>query len=240
MKITKKAFTLLELVLVIAIIWMLLTGTTIYLWWQWERAKRIEWQWCTQNINWEISNFLFSALTSKKIEINKKTYDPNYYYIYLASREIENKECNTKSEWYCSDLKFGYSDWEDYDYKSEIEYISEYKTINSKKTCKNISQGNKIFFSREWDNEKIIAINKWFSPNKNNIIENVFNIFKIEEKNTTATTATIISYFCTSSACNQKKEIAKFDIDSRSQTITLKKCKFYNSDDSTKCKERES
>ena len=79
-------------------------------------------------------------------------------------------------------------------------------------------------------------MNKWFSP-KDISDKNVFYI----EKSWTPGIAllwNILTSTCFDNSCKSTKEIWKFLVDARSQTVSRKNCKFYD-DDLTKCKERE-
>ena len=76
-------------------------------------------------------------------------------------------------------------------------------------------------------------MNKWFSPT-NEANKNVFYI----SGSSTELTWDIKTTACFDKDCSNKKEIWKFWVDARSQTISRKKCKFYD-EDPTQCKERE-
>lgn len=219
----KNAFTLIELVIVVAMIWILIMATTVYLWWTDEKRKIIEAQWCAATIWWEIHNYLFSTLTSKKLKIsNSQTESPNYYII-----ELTWSNC---SSW-CDMINFSYSTWED------PTNIQIYKTLSVSNTCHQTKQPIRFIWSWGNTDTQYIVMNKWFSP-RNDIINK--KIFYIEGSGSSQSILwDIIITVCIDRNCSTLKEISKFIVDWRSQTISLRNCKFYQDNDPTKCKTRE-
>ena len=246
-----KAFTLIETIIVVAIIWILMLWMTVYFWWWWEKAKVIEAEWCANALNWEIYNRTYSAMTSKIIQSWNVSISPNIYSISLSW---------TKSTSHCS--KSDYDDWDICDtiilsYSwNDSAWI--YDTLSSKKIC-NLSKWIKVAFYRSWcsldPNETSIVpldcygsagdldtslerinISKWLTP-LSYLSQNGFSIVDWEKNN--AFDGEIIIVLCFDSSCEETKETWKRVIDSRSQTITLHKCKFYKEDDPTKCETRE-
>lgn len=221
----KKTFTLIETIIVVAIIWILMMGTTIYLQWSDEKRKIIEAQWCTSTLLWEMNNFIFYALTSKNLRIsNSQTISPDFYYISIETNPVYN---NIKSN-----IVLGYSTWNNS--VSNTGDIKIFKTLNPSDTC---HQNIKMNFVRTWSNEmEFITMNKWFSPVK----VNNSNVFYIKWwQNEQLLIWDIIIYLCLDNNCNTQKETVKWVVDWRTQTISLKNCRFYQIDDSTKCNERE-
>lgn len=243
---TKKYwFTLIELIITVSVIWILIAWMTIYLWWSNEKRKIIEAQWCASAIWWEINNFLFHALTSKSIKVSDSTpaITPDYYIIKLAWWNSDSNlsyngsnynNCTTDNykNWndkFCSDFVLSYA-------IENQNTITTYKTINSSNTCKQYDSNLK--YIRD-DNDKweiaYININKWFSPVRNED-QRVFYLQRTDNKKILLWN--VLAILCLDDECLRKKEIWKRVVDGRSQTISLKKCKFYNDDNST-CKTRE-
>ena len=218
--IKKNAFTLVELIIVVGVIWILMMATTVYLSWTDEKRKVIEAQWCANTIWWELNNFVFYALTSKVLKDNNTPISPYHYIVQLTW-------CN--ASWYCNKMDLSY-DTED------ITNPIIYKTV-SISACQQTKQP--LTFNWSWDNNnnKKIMMNKWFAPKS----ETNRNVFYITNGNTSNIELSwdIITATCFDKDCKSKKEIWKFRVDARSQTISRKNCKFYD-DDPTKCKERES
>ena len=114
-----KAFTIIEIILVVAVIWVLMMATTVYLWGTDEKRKVIEAQWCATTLWSEMTNFVFYTLTSKKLRIdNTPISDIKYYYVSLTWWTDSN--CNYWWSW-CDTIVFSFSTWDN----SEI---TEYET----------------------------------------------------------------------------------------------------------------
>ena len=71
----------------VAVIGILMTAMTIYLDGSGERSKIIEAEWCAATLDGEIQNYMYYALTSKKLKV-WENYDqevsPDWYYIILS------------------------------------------------------------------------------------------------------------------------------------------------------------
>lgn len=219
------AFTLIELIVVITIIGLLILATTVYLGWSGEKRKVIEWQWCAAAIWWEITNYVFNTITSKKLKIsNNESVSPNYYIIQFTWWN-DNNFCLSWNE--CDKIIFSYSTWENYPTN-----IKEFKTISSSSVCRQNKQPLKFYWS--WVEINYIIMNKWLSP-RNISNQEVFYL----SWNTIAMSWDIIIWLCLNSECSTPKQIWKFVADARPQTISIKNCRFYDEDNPTKCKERE-
>lgn len=208
---------MIELVIVVTIIWILILATTIYIGGSDEKRKVIEAQWCANTIWWEINNFIFYAITSKHLRIDDdNTIAPSYYIIQLTWCEY-----NT----WCDKINLSYNTWSS---------INTYKTLSISNTCQQTRQSLRFYWS--WDNSstKYVKMNKWLSPK--DITEK--NVFRITDNGSIQLIWDIITAVCLNNDCTNFKEIWKFRVDSRSQTISRKNCKFYDEDPS-KCKERE-
>lgn len=217
-----KSFTLIELIIAIGVIWVLMMATTVYLWWTDEKRRVIEAQWCAYSLWGEITNFVFYALTSKNLKLENWTHiSPDYYYVSLT--------------WWTANgynkILLSYSTWSNSTNKMKI-----YKTLSSSKNC----PGNKtnLVYERTWwtTNIKRVIMNKWFSVSADDPSKN--QVFEIEWASTILTWDIIIS-LCINDNCTTPKQISKFTIDWRPQTIFTKNCKFYEENDGTKCRERE-
>ena len=186
---------------------------TVYIWWSDEKRKVIEAQWCVSTIWWEMNNFLFYALTSKNLKTDDGTVAPDFYYIQLDPSKPSN-------------IKFWYSTGDN--------GIKEYKTLVSSESCR--GNNSKLKFSRTWhDNISGLKINKWFSPVKLNESE----VFYLRNtSNTRYLTWDILIKLCIDDNCNLEKEISKWAVDWRTQTISSRSCIYYNDDNHT-CKTRD-
>lgn len=224
MRINKKeAFTLIELVIVVAMIWILIMATTVYLGWSDEKRKTIEAQWCAASIWWKINNFIFYTLTSKKLKISSSKYEsPNYYIIQLTWWTSES--CLSWDQ--CNKIIFSYSTWEN------PTNIKLYETVDIANTCQWNNQ--LLVFYRSWWNIKHIIMSKWLSPRSNKNSDAFYLSW-----DTKRFTWDIIIWLCLHKDCTTPKEIWKFAADARPQTVTLKNCRFYEDTDWNKCKERE-
>jgi competence protein ComGC len=231
-----KAFTMVELITAIAIIWVLMMATTVYLWWTNEKRKVIEAQWCTATIWWEINNFVFYALTSKNLRLNSSTTtSPEYYIIQLTWSSIAWQNCtktNFESNWtICDEIVLSYDSWDN--------QIRTYSSLSVWNTCRGNNSHIWYFWSWSNSNIKYVKMNKWFSITTDDPHEK--RVFGVEYTNgTKGLLWDIIVVLCLNSDCKDPRQISKFAIDWRSETITAKNCKFYQSDDPNKCKERES
>ena len=81
-------------------------------------------------------------------------------------------------------------------------------------------------------------MNKWFSPLNINEMR-VFYLQWSQSQDSKETLWNIVIVLCSDDDCTTRKQVWKRDVDWRSQTISLKKCKFYDDTDPNKCKERE-
>lgn len=232
-----RAFTLFEIVMVAAIIWILTLWMTTYMWNSWERAKIIEAQWCASAMWWELKNYVYNALTSKILKTGDQYIYPDYYYIDFIDEDF--LWCNTMfgsckklGLWYSTgDLKVSAS--------SADQSIQFYKEISPEKICNNWKLN--IKFQRTWDLVKYMIMNKWFTPKKINDTKTFYmqvGVYtNLDEYK--AITWNIIILLCNNKDCETVKQIWRYYIDARSQTIEFQKCKFYNEDDPTICKTRE-
>ena len=217
----EKAFTLIEILVVVMMIGILMLATTVYLGWTDEKRKVIESQWCINRIWWEISNFIFYTLTSKSLKIWEEPISPDYYIIEFAW--WEGTYCSKENM--CNKINLSYSKWDTPD------PINTYKTLDSSNTC---HQNNQLRFYRDWTETNYIIMNKWFSPKK----INDGNVFYLNGESDTLTWDVIIE-LCLDNECESTKQIWKFVADGRSQTISIRNCKFYKDNDLNTCKTRE-
>lgn len=237
----KKAFTLTELIVVVAIIWILMMWLTVYIWWLWERARIIEAQWCAASLWWQMNNYVFNALTSKSlITPNNEIVSPDRYIITLGwwtSTDTRNCSLSAFRRWiYCNELRFLYT--ENNDSTQQL-----YKTYTIWNTCR--QNQAKIWLYRRnsrqgWPSDiKFISMNKWFAPRS--ISER--NVFYLQEKygavnERQLTEGEIIVVLCSNNECKGWREVGKYHVDGRTQTISFKKCIFYREDNKS-CAARE-
>jgi prepilin-type N-terminal cleavage/methylation domain-containing protein len=220
-----KAFTLIELIIVVCMISILIMATTIYLSWFGEKRKVIEWQWCASSIWWEINNFVFYAITSKNLKPSGS--DPIFPDYYIIEFTWWDSDYCTGGHM-CDKINLSFSTWD-----SPTNNITIYKTISVSNTCQNNKQPLKFY--RSWlDTTSFIIMNKWFSPKS--ISDK--NVFYLGNWTDVHLLWDIIIWLCINNECSTPKEIWKFIADARTQTVTLKNCKFYDNDPN-KCRERE-
>ena len=166
MKVIKKAFTLIELIVVVTVIWILIMWLTVYLWWIWERAKIIEAQWCAASLWWQMNNYVFNALTSRSLRIpdNNNIVSPDHYIITLSWWTYNSSYNCTSGNFnehriYCNELRFLYT--------AGSTLQQPYKTQTIWNTCRQNQAKIWMFWSSDiewkWDIE-FISMNKWFAP----------------------------------------------------------------------------
>lgn len=225
MFVNKKSFTLVELIIVTVIMWILAMATTVYLWWTDEKRKIIEGQWCATSIWGEINNYIFYALTSKKLKISDDdTVSPNFYII-----QFTWWNCSLTN--WCDTINLLYSTT---DNTTETE---TYKSFTIQSKCSNNKPNIKLYWT--WINDvKYVVMNKWFLPRSTSNFE-VFYLEKTWGSYNKAMTWDMIIWLCFNKDCSTPKEIWKFAVDARSQTISIVNCKYYENDDPTKCKTRD-
>lgn len=210
-----KAFTLIEIIIAVAIIWVLFMATTVYLWWTDQKRKVIEAQWCTATLQWEISNYVFYALTSKNLKIEDKwktkMVTPDYYYIQLTWWT------NNCPAWSFCGITLSYT-------TPENSTKAVYKTLTSNNTCR--WNNPRLTYSRTWtSNFSYVKMNKWFTESPEN--PNDTRVFGLDWG---ALLWDIIVSLCLNSECSNPRQISKFAVDWRSQTISLVHCKYYEND----------
>lgn len=206
-------------------------ATTIYLWWTDEKRKSIEAQWCAATIWGEITNFVFYALTSKILKLDGNPQVPEYYYLSLTWGDNNGQNCIIGNTW-CDTIVFSFATWNN--------IITEYETHTPWNTCR--WSNSRLRFNRSWTTSndiKQVKMNKWFTVNENNI--NDKNVFVLENNwwSSIQFVWDIIISVCLNPDCTDPREITKYAVDWRSQTISTKNCKFYEYNDANKCRERE-
>lgn len=242
----KKAFTLVETIIVVAIIGILMSWMTIYFnRWQ-EKSLLIAAEWCENSLNWELYNWIYNTMTSKVIKWWDDFISPDIYEISLKNSEKDDDRCWSGS--FCDTISLNYFTNDDTGW-----WRLTYNDLTSKNTCR-LSQWNKLAFYWSWciidweikscdlGNEKsipkVIRMSKWLAPMPDFFQKNFF----VEDWNDDANISLdweIIILLCFDSDCSSTKEIWKRIIDARSQTVSLHKCKFYNEEDASKCETRE-
>ena len=229
MHLSKKAFTLIELVVVVTMIWILIMATTVYLWWADEKRKIIEAQWCASTIHGELSNFVFYALTSKNLKIDWNEISPDCYRIGVWSGKCIDENDTT----WCGYISLNVANYSVEQGQDQNQQL--FKTLNSPSTChKNWIDLRFIWHTSITANDheiKRIIINKWLTANDPFIIDH--------DGSYKTLTGEIIVLLCLNSDCNSRKEISKYEIDWRSWTISLVNCKRYSMEDSGRCELRE-
>lgn len=232
----KKSFTLIETIIVVAVLWILMMWTTIYLEWSDDKRRIIEAQWCAATIWWWINNYIYYALTSKSLRLeSNNVVSPNFYYIKLNWWNSTDLNCNKDNNNLCDRLQFLYSTWNE-------SSKSLYKTYSFSDTC-NLSPSTKLRLYRDISSSDVpfIRMNKWFTP----VNLNDSNIFYINKWNNILTWDIMI-VLCLDNDCKMLKQFGKREIDWRTQTIALRNCAFYENDyveaggiKTMKCKTRE-
>lgn len=223
----QKAFTMLELIFVIFIIAIIIMSTTVYLWID-DKRKIIESQWCVTTIWWELHNFLFYALTSKKLRLDEETtVSPEFYIIQLTWSTSETGNCiNTWA--ICDEILLRYDTWDG---------IVETYSRPSLKSC---HWGlSRIGYYRSWDIDiKQVTMNKWFAASTDNPYDK--KVFWLEDfSGNKLLLWDIIVVLCVNENCTEPKQISRLTIDWRSETIAIKNCNIYQDEDSNLCEQRE-
>lgn len=226
---------------------------TIYLDWWSENSKIIEAEWCANTLNGEIQNFLFYTLTSKQLRVQSWSdyieVSPKSYYIYMTWGKdhkpytshavcIESSY-NSASDTYCDTIALAYHET---GYGQDRHVIDQYNyKLLSSANCSQ-TKNVKLLFHWDWELSSI-WMNKWFSQLWQDKTKPFYvkTITSAEWKELSTWWIIILACMAWGDEClkSQRKEIWKREVDTRSQTITLKKCKFYEEDNKNKCKERE-
>ena len=193
---------------------------TVYIWGSDEKRKVIEAQWCASTIWWELTNYIFYALTSKSLRGSDGNLDsPDFYYITLSGNNAFD----------LSYTKF----IEQADGKKVEGNEKLYKHLTISNACR--TNNSNIRFAWSWyDITSKIKINKWFTPVK----LNEDKVFYIQTTNNKILSWDIIITLCIDDNCNTTKQVSKRFIDWRTQTISLRNCAYYK-DDKYTCKTRE-
>ncbi len=232
----KHAFTLVEIIMVIAIIWILMAWMTMYLGNQWQRARIIQAEWCANTFNWQINNQVFNALTSKILNSWNTTYSPDLYLITLTGWNSSwSKNCTSDNDWvFCDTLVFRYANLS---WINDIIISGAFDSEITNKEC-HIWEVALQFYRSGSNDIEYVRMNKWFWP----IIWTEAKVFWIHKKwqniNNDLLNWDIIINACFDRKCEWMKQIWKRSIDGRSQTIWFKKCKLYI-DTEDICEERE-
>jgi hypothetical protein len=213
---------------------------TVYLWKSGDRAKSIEAEWCANALGWALGNYTYYTLTSRnlrvKIDGEETIISPSYYYIELTGwNQTNSNKCVPENIWswnFCEDIILWYAEWyASWDYNPD-ENIEQYQIVNVSNTCRHGKPH--LWFYRSWWshtwNIDFIRMNKWFTPRE----VKAERVFFMHDKNWTTDDDTklltwnIIVVLCSNESCKWRKEIGKRQIDARSQTISFKKCRYYN------------
>ncbi len=226
---------------------------TVYLWNSGDRAKSIEAEWCANALWWWLTNFVFYTPTSRNLRFQdrptEKPISPSYYYIQLtwwtATPWTGCIPQNALSWYLCNEIILWYAtgyfiSW----HYNPDQNIQEYKTLTASNTCRH---GNaRLWFYRSWWqfswNIDYIRMNKWFTPREVKA-ERVFFLHDLDwvwkgEDKEKLLIWDIIVVRCPESSCKWRKQIGKRHVDARSQTISFKKCRYYD-DTWNICKTRE-
>lgn len=237
-----------------------------YLWWSTERTKVISAEWCMNTLDGELTNYVFFALTSKTLKTWNNFVSPNFYNIYLSSwdtntltidnkynsTDIQNSRCQIQKvdTWYiisdnkCNEIILAYQTWNNI--SGNLSSTIQYKAISSDKNCRqnNWTELRFYWLNFTWENSqattgKMISMNKWFVPFSIAIEDQKPFYTMWQNVNERFIYWEILIRFCIDwKNCKWEKDVWKRIIDARSQTITLKKCRFYYDDYPTICEER--
>jgi disulfide bond formation protein DsbB len=219
----KNWFTLLELIIVVAVVWILMLATTVYIAWSNEKRQIIEAQWCSSTLAWEITNYVFYALTSRNLRFSENHIEtPDTYIIQLTW----DNSCQNRQN-FCDEIVFSYM-------KQDDTNIYNYSSIKSWKNCRWNKCDLKFYWS--WWDIKYIWMNKWFLPTS---ITDRKVFYLLTNSNDKLLLWEIIIALCLNSDCTEPKEIWKWVADARSQTVSLKYCKYYEMENWNLCKTRE-
>lgn len=215
--------------MVIAVVWILMMSTTVYFWLSDENRKVIEAQWCVYTLWGEMTNYVFYALTSK----NLRTEDDDIVFPLLYAIQL------TWSDWICTwAVRSGWNHCDKISFLYSWQNSTGYELYHIYSAWNNCRWNNaKLSFYRSWDNDiEYVEMKKWFMPTS----ESDRKVFYL--KNNWWDDPIfwdIIVGLCLNSDCSSPKEISKWVVDGRAQTISTRNCKFYDSSDPTRCKERE-
>lgn len=138
---------------------------------------------------------------------------------------------NYINEWiYCNELSF---------HAENDSNKYAYKTYNVRNTCRQ-NQVDIWFFYSGWASSDIrnISMNKWFAPRSVSERKVFYLLHSGWGDENKLTEGDIIVVLCPSDECRNWKEVAKYHVDARVQSISFHKCRFYQEDGIT-CDTRE-
>lgn len=192
--IMKKGYTIVELIIVIGIIWVLMVAFRNVF--QVNNKDTLYGEACVNNLYGDVSNYLYSAITSKAIYDWSGRIYPDSYYIEFSS--------STNA------IILRYQTWE-----NEIitgRYLSLTWTVPQNYNCSNNKYD--VILS---GGDLILKINKWLTEDndlRSMTLSGGANLF----------TGTIKFYLTYPLWNNGNKELGKFDIDIRTQNIKKTIC----------------
>ena len=150
----------------------------------------------------------------------------NYIYYALTSKSLKVSDKMINPNIYTIELSWNNNGV----YRSVLLRYDEnwlYKKLDSGQVCRNNSQ---VWFYWSWDDKKI-SMKKWFI--QTTPTDKVFSVGN-------NLTWSIIVVYCTNKECSWSKDIARLNVDGRSQTIYIDQCKLYKDSESNKCQTWES
>jgi hypothetical protein len=194
----KRWFTLIELLIVIILLWVLMVSFSRIF--QIKNKDVLYWEACTNNIYWDISNFLYSAISSKALfSWSNKTF-PEYY----------NIEFNLTQ----NSINFSYSTgstWANPQIQNRLQL-----TWNMPQNYNCHSNLYNIILSGQ--QSLLIQIKKWLSEDK------TMRSFIINPSSSNYIFTWMIKVLLVYKWSNLYKEVWIFDIDTRNQSIKAKTC----------------
>lgn len=181
------------------------------------KTQRYKAETCMNNLNGELQWFMRAAFTSKQLRVGNTEVFPNYYNIEFRVWEGENK------------IRFLYS-------TGAIKSIgTEYKSISLNDYCKQKEVSlllTGVIPPLWWDSGKMLIImNKGFRQ----VEPQEITTFSIDTT-VGAFTGSVQFNICVENSCT--KELGRWIIDARSQTISPITCRFYSETNSNLCEVR--
>lgn len=196
----KKGYTLIELIVVIAIIWVLLLAFRNVF--QVKNKDALYGEACINNLYGEASNYLYSAITSKAITSGDTKIHPDTYYIEFDTSADTNA------------IRFTYKTGSETHLRKDLSFTGISGDMPSNYNC--TTNAYNIILS--WASFRT-QINKWLTEDAN--LQSMSLSGRGIDRNTFSSE---VRFLLTYPGSTWYRELGKFIVDTRTQSIKSKMC----------------